>query len=200
MSEIKREQLLDAGLELLSEKTFSEISMDLVAEKSGLSKPMIYYYFTNKEGYYRALAGHLLKLGSRTIGKMFLPDLPLRENLKHYVRRRLEFIEDHPGLSRAYLFMLYDPNIGLYLDDLRGEFDRIRNDVIDPIFDEALANGEIDPSTDRYLTFMMINSTLIGHTIKKIHGIKVMDTIDPMGMIDILFDGIGTGSTEGDSE
>ena len=67
MADDKKQLLLKAGLELLSNKTFSEISMDKVAELSGLSKPMLYYYFESKEGYYRALAEYLFGMAAKLL-------------------------------------------------------------------------------------------------------------------------------------
>ena len=200
MSEIKREQLLDAGLKLLSEKTFSEISMDLVAEKSGLSKPMIYYYFDNKEGYYNALALHLLSISAEEMKSMFTAELSLRENLRQYIRARLDLVEKEPGLVRAYMHMLYDPNIGLMVNDLGERFESLRTELIDPLFEKAVEDGEVAPSIDKYLVMMMVHSTLIGHTMKTMSGVAPEFMPDPMGMVDVIFDGIGIGKPEGGSE
>ncbi|GEM_PF-955605 len=197
MSEGKRERLLKAGFELLSEKTFSEISMEQVAEQSGLSKPMIYYYFKSKEGFYRALADKLLSVASSLMKDIFSPELSLRENFKRYVRKRLDYVGEAPGFSRAFMNMFHDPNIGLMIDDLLKEFERMRIELIDPLFDRAVQMGEIDPSCDRYLVLMMINSTLIGHTMKVIADLPCQFMTDPMGMVDMIFDGIDAGSPKG---
>jgi AcrR family transcriptional regulator len=200
MSDDKKQALLDAGLELLSSKTFSEISMDMVAELSGLSKPMIYYYFANKEGYYKAIAEHLFDLASCMMDGVFEAGLSLRENLKRYVAMRLRFVDEQPGLVRAFTSIIHDPNISLLVDNTQERFDSMRADIIDPLFDKAVELGEIAPGTDRMLVLIMINSTIVGHSIKMTANLPCTMPVDPAGMIDILFDGISRKTPEGGGE
>jgi AcrR family transcriptional regulator len=197
MSDDKKQRLLDAGLELLSRKTFSEISMDQVAEVSGLSKPMIYYYFENKEGYYKAITEHLFDIASCMMDDVFLPGLSLRENLKRYVAMRLRFIDEQPGLVRAFASILHDPNIGLLIDNAQERFESMRSDIIDPLFDTAIERGEISAGTNRMLVLVMMNSTIIGHSFKMTANLPCSMRVDTAGMVDLLFDGISTKTPEG---
>ncbi len=200
MSDSNREKLLQAGIELLSEKTFSEITMDLVAESSNMSKPMIYYYFKNKEGYYRSLARYLLRLSREMLKEMFSPDFSLRESLIRYVKFRIEFAETEPGLAKAYMSMIHDPNIGLMIEDLKSEFNLIRTELFDPVFDRAVETGEIDQGTDRMLVMIMINSTMIAFTLKILNRFPSIEFPDPAGIVDMIFDGIGGSEVEGERQ
>ena len=190
MGDSNRDKLLQAGIELLSEKTFSEITMDLVADASNMSKPMIYYYFKNKEGYYRSLAKYLLRMARKMMKDMFSPDISLRESLTRYVKFRIDLAETNPGLAKAYMSMIHDPNIGLMIEDLKSEFDLMRTELFDPVFDRAVETGAINPDTDRMLVMTMINSSLIAFTLKILNRFPSIEFPDPKGMIDIIFDGI----------
>ncbi len=200
MSDSNREKLLQAGIELLSEKTFSEITMDLVAESSNMSKPMIYYYFKNKEGYYRSLAKYLLKMAREMMKDMFSTDFSLRDSLTRYVKFRIEFAETKPGLARAFMSMVHDPNIGLMIEDLRSEFNLMRTEVFDPVFDRAVETGEIDPGTDRMLVMTMLNSSLIAFTMKILNRFPSIEFPDPEGMINIIFDGVKGCGVKGERQ
>jgi AcrR family transcriptional regulator len=198
MGDNNKEKLLQAGIELLSEKTFSEITMDLVAESSNMSKPMIYYYFKSKEGYYRSLAKYLLKMAREMMKDMFSPDFSLRDSLTRYVKFRIEFAEIKPGLARAFMSMVHDPNIGLMIEDLKSEFNLMRIEVFDPVFERAVETGEIDPGTDRVLVMTMLNSSIIAFTMKILNRFPSIEFPDPAGMVDIIFDGIkGCGAKGG---
>lgn len=190
MGDSNKEKLLQAGIELLSEKTFSEITMDLVAESSNMSKPMIYYYFKNKEGYYRSLARYLLRMAREMMKDMFSPEFSLRDSLTRYVKFRIRFAETKPGIARAFMSMVHDPNIGLMIEDLRSEFNLMRTEVFDPVFDRAVETGEIDPGTDRMLVMTMLNSSLIAFTMKILNRFPTIEFPDPEGIIDIIFNGI----------
>ncbi|MCD4774870.1 MAG: TetR/AcrR family transcriptional regulator [Candidatus Aegiribacteria sp.] len=190
MSDSNSEKLLQAGIELLSKKTFSEISMDQVAELSGLSKPMIYYYFKNKEGYYKALAGHLLKMARSMNQKVLKSDLSLKENMTNYVRFRIEFVKKNPGISRAFMSMITDPNIGLLIEEMQDEFNVMRTEFIDPMFDTAKRNGEILPDTNGLMVIMTLNSFLVAITMKILNKIPIHDEINIEEIVDILYNGI----------
>lgn len=185
-----REKLLEAGIQLLSEKTFSEISMDQVAERSGVSKPMIYYYFSNKEGYYRALAEHLLRMAREMTRRLYDPDRSLRDNLVKYVDFRIRFIEENPGITSAFMSIITDPNIGLLIHEIQEEFDVMRMEFVDPMFDRAVERGEIIPGVNRQIVMMMLNSLLVSYTVKKTNRLCDQEELDPAEVVDIIFRGI----------
>lgn len=190
MGNSNREKLILAGVELLSEKTFSEISMDQVAESSGVSKPMIYYYFKSKEGYYKALAGYLLSIARSLNREIFDTDLSLRENITNYVMFRIEYTKKNPGISKAFMSIITDPNIGLLIEEMQDEFNVMRMEFIDPMFDKAVENGEVLAGTNRMMVMMLLNSVLIGFSMKIINEIPIHDVINPEEIVDIIFDGI----------
>src|SRR3954470_3548476 len=52
---VERElQMLDAALEVFTERGFEAASMDEIARRVGVTKPMLYSYFGSKEGLYLA--------------------------------------------------------------------------------------------------------------------------------------------------
>jgi AcrR family transcriptional regulator len=53
--------LLNAALELLAEKSYSDITIREIATRSGVNSAMISYYFTNKEGLFIALLDRMSK-------------------------------------------------------------------------------------------------------------------------------------------
>ena len=51
----RREQLLDVGRTLFAEKGFEAVSVEEIAAKAGVSKPVVYEHFGGKEGLYAVL-------------------------------------------------------------------------------------------------------------------------------------------------
>ncbi len=56
-----KESILEAAEELFSQKGFDGTSVNEVAEKAGVNKPLIYYYFKSKEGVLNYMIDTLLK-------------------------------------------------------------------------------------------------------------------------------------------
>ncbi|HNT64383.1 MAG TPA: TetR/AcrR family transcriptional regulator, partial [bacterium] len=48
-------QIIRIAAHLFALKGYDGVSMREISEKTGVTKPTIYYYFGNKEGLYRAL-------------------------------------------------------------------------------------------------------------------------------------------------
>jgi AcrR family transcriptional regulator len=48
----RRAQLIDTGAELFSERPYDEISIDDIAVAAGISKGLLYHYFSGKRGLY----------------------------------------------------------------------------------------------------------------------------------------------------
>ena len=51
----RRQELLEAGLRLFSERPYDELSIDDIAAAAGVAKGLLYYYFGSKRGYYVAV-------------------------------------------------------------------------------------------------------------------------------------------------
>ena len=51
----RREQLLDVGRTLFAEKGFEAVSVEEIASKAGVTKPVVYEHFGGKEGLYAVL-------------------------------------------------------------------------------------------------------------------------------------------------
>ena len=73
----------------------------LIAERAGVSKPHIYYYFPSKEALYVAVLERTLKLWYEAIPKA-APGVSPQEFLKQYIGAKLAFSKLHPRLSRIF--------------------------------------------------------------------------------------------------
>ncbi len=93
--------ILEAGLEVFSANGFRGATLDQIAEKAGLSKPNLLYYFPSKDSVYLALLEHLLQTWLDPLAHMNPDGDPIEEVLS-YVRRKLELSRDFPRESRLF--------------------------------------------------------------------------------------------------
>jgi AcrR family transcriptional regulator len=63
--EQRRAQLLDLGVHLLSEHGLEDLSIDLLAEQAGISRGLLYHYFSSKREFHlavlRRMADHVIE-------------------------------------------------------------------------------------------------------------------------------------------
>jgi AcrR family transcriptional regulator len=96
--EERRQQLIGVALELFSQRSPDEVSIDEIASAAGISRPLVYHYFPGKLSLYEAA----LKRASEDLAARFVEpqDGPLGARLVRVMRRFFDFVDDHgPGFS-----------------------------------------------------------------------------------------------------
>jgi AcrR family transcriptional regulator len=119
VNDVRRTQLLDIGLELFSTQAFDTVSIDEIARRVGISRGLLYHYFTSKRVFYveivRLAAQDLLsRLGQ---GAASTPGERLRTDLAAY----LGFVAER---SAGFVTLLRggigsDPEVQLVVDSTR---------------------------------------------------------------------------------
>lgn len=80
---------------------FKGASTKAIAERAGLSKPHLHYYITSKEELYEELLYAVLNGWSGAFAFDSASDDP-KQVLSLYVRKKLDYALDNPGLSRIF--------------------------------------------------------------------------------------------------
>ncbi len=97
----KREQILQAALDVFSTNGFRGSTIDQIAEAAGMSKPNLLYYFRRKEDIHNTLMQRLLDTWLAPLRELDDVGDPIGE-LTSYVRRKLEMARDYPRQSRLF--------------------------------------------------------------------------------------------------
>lgn len=109
----KREAILNAALELFTERGFHGTAMPLVAERAGVGAGTIYRYFASKEALVNVLYQHWNEFQLVTITSEVPCDIPLRDQFHIYWQRLVDFAKHYPT-AFAFLELHYHAP---YLDD-----------------------------------------------------------------------------------
>jgi TetR/AcrR family transcriptional regulator len=97
----KQEIILEAALEVFSLHGFRGATIDQIAERAGMSKPNLLYYFPRKEEIHRRLISQLLVTWLAPLEEMDANGDPFPE-IRSYIRRKLEMARDFPRESRLF--------------------------------------------------------------------------------------------------
>ncbi len=91
----RRQQLLDIGRELFAEKGFEATSIEEIAARADVSKPVVYEHFGGKEGLYAVVVDREMQvLLDRFAAALSTPGHP-RQMLERAALVLLEYIEEH---------------------------------------------------------------------------------------------------------
>ncbi|RMF40974.1 MAG: TetR family transcriptional regulator [Alphaproteobacteria bacterium] len=98
---LNQARLLDAALKVFSQEGFRAATLDQIAAEAGMSKPNLLYYFASKEEIYRAVLDRTLDLWLEPLRGLDPQGDPVEE-IRAYIRRKLEMSRDNPQESRLY--------------------------------------------------------------------------------------------------
>lgn len=97
----KRDLILEAALDVFSQQGYRGATIDQIAEAAGMSKPNLLYYFRSKDAIYQALIHGLLDVWLAPLRELDDVGDP-SEELRAYIRRKLEMARDFPRESRLF--------------------------------------------------------------------------------------------------
>ena len=89
----RREQLIEVGRKLFADKGFEGTTVEEIAAKASVSKPVVYEHFGGKEGLYAVVVDREIAALLDGITGALSAELGSRETLEHAAMALLEYIE-----------------------------------------------------------------------------------------------------------
>ncbi len=154
----RREQILDATMDIVSEQGFQAVSILSVARGAGISRPIVYEHFESLDGLLVALIKREMKGALAQVSETALPDLSegdATELMLESLRKYLAAVEEHP---RTWRLVLMPPEGAP--ETLRERIVRGRAGVLRSLTD-AVSPGSLpgDLSEDPELTARILSAT-----------------------------------------
>ena len=172
------ESLIAKGLKIFSKKGFHAISAEEIAKKCGVSKSLLFHYFTDKSGFYV----EVLAFASRELMALTEKSAHLsgEERLVQVISDYLDWVESHPDVYQ----MLFNSDMGAH-QKVRHIHDEKREHY-QTVTLNALFPGEVLPPKRQY-DFIGASSYVEGMVL---HWLKVRD-LSRQEFQGNLLDGIG---------
>ena len=150
IQEKNRKTILDAGLDVFSQFGFRGTTLDQIADRAGLSKPNLLYYFPSKEAVHTALLEGLLHTWLDPLHALNPAGDPIAE-IQAYVARKLALSRDYPRESRLFANEILQgaPRIE---PALTGELKSLVDDKAG-VISGWIAGGQIAPVDPYHLIF-----------------------------------------------
>jgi AcrR family transcriptional regulator len=148
VSEERIDQILDAACEVFVEKGFQKARMDDIADKSGLSKGALYWYFNSKDDIVLGIFERIFSRETEDLEGLISSEYTASDQLLEYtdrvikdVNRLLRFAPlAYEFLSLAFRHKFFQTAFKRYLRD--------HMDILIPIIQHGVATGEfriLDP-------------------------------------------------------
>jgi|SRR5690554_734091 len=122
------EQIMDAAKEVFQKKGMDGARMQEIADKAGINKAMLHYYYRSKQLLFEAVFNSAFSLVAPQINKILNDDSSIEEKVKGFTYNYISFMAKHPYLPN---FIIQELN---------------RN----PKFFEKLQSNAAFPSLDKF--------------------------------------------------
>ena len=138
-----RERILDAALNIFSNKGFHDTKMDEIVEEAHTSKGSIYFHFPNKEKLFTALVDQFADLIERRVTAAIAEERQGMERVKVALREVLGTFGKYR--RPAKLLLVQAVGLGSVYEKKRMEVTDRFAALIKSYLDEAVATGDIEP-------------------------------------------------------
>jgi len=189
-----KEALLMAAVSLFSEKGYASTSVREIAAQAGVTKPVLYYYFQNKEGLFRAIMDgaaerqqELLEEASRRTGSAL-------ERILFLYRRLYEELLPNYSLFRMIHNLIFGPPQGVPKYDMEG-YHRRMVEAVKTIYRQGLERGEVRPADPHEVAMLIVGVTDYCFHLDYLHP-ESADPVRSERLLRLAFRGIAGSSHE----
>lgn len=92
----RREQLVEIGREVFAERGYEATTVEEIASRAKVSKPIVYQHFGGKEGLYAVIVDREMARIVTAISRAISSGSP-RDRAEHAALAFLEYVRDHPA-------------------------------------------------------------------------------------------------------
>ena len=178
-TEIRRENerlILEAAEKVFAEAGFGGATMQVIADRAGLPKANLHYYFATKEDLYRQVVRNIFEIWLHAADSFDTAADPA-EGIGAYIDAKLEISRHHPFGSKVWAseVMHGAPVIQDYLETTLRDWTEGRIAAIQRWIDQ----GKMAPVDPRHLMYMIWAATQhyadFGHQVETLNSGKPLD-------------------------
>lgn len=92
------EKIFEAATEVFEEKGLAGARMQNIADKAGINKALLHYYFRTKDHLFDAVFAALAKKIFSRFDPIFDKDLSIEDKIRFFFREHIEFLRKNPRL------------------------------------------------------------------------------------------------------
>jgi AcrR family transcriptional regulator len=148
VSEERKDQIIDAASEVFTEKGFQKARMDDIAEKSGLSKGALYWYFKSKDDIVIGIFDRIFSREARDLETLVSSADTASDRLLQYTERVTQDVKRllrFAPITYEFLSLAFRNR---YLQKAFKHYLKEHMDILVPIIQEGIDSGEfraVDP-------------------------------------------------------
>ena len=109
-----RDKIFKAATQVFEEKGYSGARMQEIADRAGINKALLHYYFRSKDQLFMSVFQVLVSKMFEKITTLFRADISFREKIKLFLGQHIDFLMKNPKLP---LFLLNEMSVNPSLNE-----------------------------------------------------------------------------------
>ncbi|MFZ6758900.1 TetR family transcriptional regulator C-terminal domain-containing protein [Undibacterium sp. Ji50W] len=144
-------RILQAAVEVFAEAGYAGSSLASIAERAGISKQNLLYYFSTKQILYEKVLDQVLDQWLERMNILADPDQDPAQLLRSYIGAKLRFSREQPQASRVYAMEVIS-GAPVYAETMRNKIlPLLQKDIA--VFEAWMAAGKIAAVNTTHLLF-----------------------------------------------
>lgn len=188
------ERLMTAALQLFITQGYSATAVREIVEAAGVTKPVLYYYFKNKEGLYLAIMEKAYDIFEHQVAVTVDTPGTARERMLRFCLGLFDSVTENLAIVRLLYAIYFGPPQGAPLYDLDLFYDRML-EILEGMAREGVAGGELRPAPPGDMAWAVISGL---NTAMEEQLCRATPRIDRDGLIRVLnliLDGLAAGAS-----
>lgn len=187
-------RLLEAGITLFAEKGYASTSVREITARAGVTKPVLYYYFKNKEGLFRAIMNTAAELQQALLEEILETTGTALNRFIHFYRRFYEEVLKNKDFFKMINNLIFGPPQGAPDYDIEQYHSRMVN-VIKSIYMDGLKLKEVDEADPEAVAMLVVGIMDFCFHFDYVHP-ELMDFERPERLLTLAFQGLARREDE----
>jgi TetR/AcrR family transcriptional regulator len=195
-----RERLLKAAVDLFHRKGYAATSVNEIVSATGVTKPVLYYYFQSKEGIFLELMKEGRGRFQAIVGRDRSAEAgTLADKIRRFCHETIDLFVENIHIVRVMYSIYYGPPQGGPFVDFDVFHDRFRS-AMQGLVKDGMRSGEFREGDAMAMTGAILGTLSIFTESSLCHPDHAMSVEEFDRMLDVVFQGISVNRRTGPKE
>jgi AcrR family transcriptional regulator len=148
-----RDRLLESAIDIFNQRGYAAASVREIVEASGVTKPVLYYYFGSKEGIYAEIMTQVLENFERSLTEPGLPGTNARDRIQHLCEKIYTMAHENVKVVRLMYSIFYGPPQGAPPCFRPETFHDLFHEAIVKLVREGIRSGEFNGTGEDIMAY-----------------------------------------------
>ena len=186
-----RKRLLEAAAELFNSKGYAATTVREIVKAARVTKPVLYYYFHNKEGIFLELMRETYEKFSELMESVCLEKGRAREKLERFIDRTFGLFLEEIKTVRLMYSIYYGPHQGAPFFDF-DIYHRKYQQAIRTLVEEGIRQKEFQGEDAEYMTWTIIAAINVAIEVELGHSELSLGREGLARVLNLIFRGLGS--------